>query len=758
MLTGYAEPRHAAESMKHLLPLRAGLVAACLLCAAAALPAAPAATATSAGGPAAAPNWSGQIAPILYANCTTCHHPGGAGPFSLLTFHDAVRWGSQVATVTESHYMPPWLPEHQGGAFADERRLTPAQIAQIDRWVKASMPEGDPAQAPALPVYRPTWQYGTPDLILKVDQPFALAAGGADVFRNFVLPYPLRVSHTIRAVEIRPGAPEIVHHANILIDRTASFRRQHPDNWQQGVPGMEVEIDAGNAFDPDSHFLFWKPDSPVLVEPKGMEWRLDPGNDLILNMHLKPSGKAEMVSAEIGLYFTDELPSKQPMLLQLEHDSALDIPPGARDFAVEDSLRLPVDVELLGIYPHAHYLGKRLEAWAVLPGGRRQPLITIPDWDIDRQSVYRYRQPILLPSGTVVHMHYIYDNSDENVHNTHSPPIRVEAGNRSEDEMAHLWLQVLPVHTPPGGPDPRLLLEESWMRSRLSKEPGDSIAQYNLAASLAGQGRFKDAIAAYERLLAAHPSDARTLNSLGATFESSGDWQQARKRYADAIAARPDACDARFNLARLDLRHEQATEAESQFRAMIAQCPPDATAHSGLGVALSGENRTQEAEAEFRQALAIDPDDSTALHNLGVLALEAGDLRQAEAQLEAALRQQPGDADAHQQLAAAYAQSGRLPDAIAQLRQAIRLAPDQPEPHASLSQALAAAGQLHEAITEQQAALALDADDADGWNNLGVLKARSGMAAEARQDFRRALQLDPRHAQARANLDRLPPG
>ncbi len=231
--------------------------------------------------------WSGQIAPLVYGNCTTCHHPGGAGPFSLLTYPDGRRWGPQMAAVTSSRYMPPWLPEPGYGDFADERRLSREQIALIAKWV-AGMPEGDASTAPQPPAYSETWQYGTPDLILTVEHPFALAASGTDVFRNFVLPYPLKQTHYIRAMEIRPGAPRIVHHANILIDRTASVRRAHPAEWKEGVPGMELEVDTGNDFDPDSNFLFWKPDTPVLVEPEGMPWRLDPGNDLILNMHLKP--------------------------------------------------------------------------------------------------------------------------------------------------------------------------------------------------------------------------------------------------------------------------------------------------------------------------------------------------------------------------------------------------------------------------------------------------------------------------------------
>ena len=156
------------------------------------------------------------------------------------------------------------------------------------------------------------------------------------------------------------------------------------------------------------------------------------------------------------------------MLLQLDRDDVLDIPAGDENFVVEDSLTLPVDVEALGVYPHAHYLGKDMQAWAMLPNGQKKWLVWIRDWDIDRQSVYRYREPVYLPKGTVLHMRYLYDNSAANPRNPHDPPFRVRAGNRSEDEMAHLWLQVLPVHADPNGPDPRLLLEEAWMRQPAS--------------------------------------------------------------------------------------------------------------------------------------------------------------------------------------------------------------------------------------------------------------------------------------------------
>ena len=703
--------------------------------------------------------WSHDVAPLIYAHCVTCHHPGGGGPFSLLTYEDARRWAPQILNVTQSRFMPPWLPEPGYGDFADVRRLTDDEQALLKRWIKGGMAQGDMKSAPPAPHYDGEWQMGKPDLILKAPQSFTLPAGGTDVFRNLIMPYPLKETHYIRAMEIRPGEPQVVHHANVLVDRTASLRRQHPNDWQSGIPGMEELVDAGNRFDPDSHFLFWKPDTPALVEPAGMPWRLDPGNDLILNIHLKPSGKPETLGAEVGLYFTPDPPAKQPMLIALERDDKLDIPAGDPAFVIEDSLTLPVDVDVLGCYPHAHYLGHDLEGWATLPGGEKKWLVWIKSWDIDRQSVYRYKEPLFLPKGTVLHMKYTYDNSAANPHNPHLPPVRVHAGNRSEDEMGHLWLQVLPVNTPANAPDPRLQLEETWMRRRLEKTPDDQVSLYNLASALAGQDKYADAAALFEQELKLAPKNARTLTALGAALEGEGQFDQARVRYQSAIDLAPPAdssgCDARFDLARMVVRRGEYAEAEKEFRALLATCPEDGETRSGLGAALLGEGHTVDAEHEFRRALELDASDFTALYNLGAMAADAGQAEPAVKMLEAALRSWPGSPDAHEKLAAAYGLEGKASEALAQLRAAAALAPKDAQVHDSLAQVLDALGQSEEAFAEQKRALELNPQDADGWNNLGAMLARGGQTDAARAAFERALQIQPEHAQAKANLARL---
>jgi Flp pilus assembly protein TadD len=720
------------------------------------------------------PTWSHQIAPILYSNCTTCHRPGGAGPFSLLTYDDARRWSTQILTVTQSRFMPPWLPEPGYGDFADSRRLSADDLEEIKRWVHAGTPEGIAAEAPTLPEYTSQWQLGTPDLVLTAPRSFAVPADGQDLFRNFIYPVDVTRTRYVRAVEILPGNARVVHHANILIDRTAELRRQHPSDWRAGVPGMELEIGSGDRFDPDSHFLFWKPDTPAVVEPPGMPWRIDPGNDLILNTHLKPTGRVETVQPRIGIYFTDTPPTRAPMLLQLEHDAALNIPAGDSRFVVEDELRLPIAVYALGIYPHAHYLGKQLEAWSIAPDGKRTPLILIKDWDIDRQSVYAYRKPLLLPAGSVLHMRYVYDNSTANPRNPASPPVRVHNGNRSTDEMGHLWLQVLPVHATERNAsdkesatagkeiDARMLLERAWMEHRLARDPTDRLAAYNLASLDSMSGDPAGAIAIYRKLAAAEPPNspdaARVATSLGAAEEQNGDWQSALTTYRRALTLDPNYADARYDLATLELQHDQDEAASADYRTLLQQHPDDAAAHGGLGAALAQLSQADAARAEFDRALALDPSQTATLQNYATLELANNNPQHAQELLTKAVAAGAHDATTYQQLAFADQQTRHPAEAEAALRSAITADPSDPTSHSLLAQLLAARGDLAAAITAQQAALRINAKDADGWSNLGVLHAQSGQTAAARSDFEHALALDPQHAQARANLARLNSG
>ena len=602
-------------------------------------------------GPVSRPTFHKDIAPILFAYCATCHRPGQAGPFSLLTYEDARKRAAQIARVTQTRYMPPWLPAPGFGEFADERRLTDDQIETIRNWVQSGAPEGSAAESPAAPVFTPGWQLGPPDLVITATKPFTIPADGPDVFWNFILSPVLTESRQVKAIEIRPGDARIVHHANLLIDRSQTQRYREKLHGE-GFPGMDLTI-ASDTFDPDSHFLFWKPGAEPWKEPVGMSWRLDPGNDLILNVHLRPSGKPQTVQPSVGLYFTSEPQSKYPMLVQLEHDGALDIPGGDHDFLVSDDFQIPLDADLLAIYPHAHYLGKLLESYATLPDGTRLWLIRIPQWDLNWQAVFRYRRPVFLPKGTIVSMRFHYDNSAANPRNPSSPPIRVRGGNQSTDEMAHLWLQLLPR----GEGDLRAILQEAIMKRRLEKYPADFSAHFNLGALSLSRKDISSAIAHLQAALRIEPEQPAALNTFGAALEADGKLAQAIEQFRHVLRLRPDDSSAQFNLADTLAAAGQLAEAAGGFREFLAAHPADRAAHEhlvevlkGLGDSAASAGQLPQATECYRELVALDPGDPDLRNNFGIVLARTGDVAAAVTQFEAALKLNPKHAAARRNL------------------------------------------------------------------------------------------------------------
>jgi len=572
------------------------------------------ALATVSAAPAA--TFSHDIAPIIYQKCAPCHHPGEAAPFPLLTYEDVKKRAALIATVTRSGYMPPWLPEHGYGDFADERRLTPDEIATIANWVKDGAPEGSPSETPPPPTFPSDWQLGKPDLILEAPTAFPLPASGPDVYWNCIFTTGLTTRKWVRAIEIRPGNRRLVHHANLMVDRMGSARAQETAPGK-GFPGMDVVL-MGSPFDPEGHLLFWKPGSTPHIEPDGFALRLDPGNDLVLNMHLQPSGKPEEVRPSIGLYFTDHPQTKFPLVFELENDNALDIPAGARDFVVSDDFKLPMDVDVLAVYPHAHYLGKLLEAWATLPDGSKKWLVRIPDWDSNWQGVYYYREPVLLPKDSVIHMRYHYDNSAANVRNRSHPPKRVRAGNQATDEMGHLWLQVLPR----GPGDRRRELQEAVVRHRLEKNPNDFEAHMNLGAIEMTRLNAQSAVTELREAVRLDANRPEAHNMLGLALASTGRNAEAIEQYAMALRLRPSYASARFNLAIALAKAGRVDDAVDNLRRILADNPEDPAAKRRLaealtlrGVLLMRDGKRDEAVAQFDEALKIDPSNEEARRN-----------------------------------------------------------------------------------------------------------------------------------------------
>lgn len=563
------------------------------------------------------PTFNKDIAPILWHNCATCHRSGQLGPFSLVTYEDVRPRAREILRALESHQMPPWKPEPGHGEFAGVRRLSDAQIFLIKRWVDEGSRQGDPEDLPASPNWAPGWQLGEPDLVVSMPEPYQLTDNGPDVFRTFVVPVPLRARRYVRAVEFNPGNFKAVHHANIKIDRTRLSRQ-----WDEADPGPGYEGGGSReAQFPDGHFLGWTPGQSPRVSPPGMSWRLEPGSDLVIELHLMPTGATEPVQASVGLFFTDDPPTRTPYMLRIGRQD-LDIAAGQRDYVNTDSYTLPVDVDVLGVQPHAHYLAREIHGVATLPDGSTRELMLIKDWDFHWQDVYQFSVPLALPRGTVVSMRYTYDNSAANPRNPNKPPRRVTFGQTSGSEMGSLWIQVLP-HSPAD-------LEA------LDRDFGPKV----LADDIAGD----------EKWLEMNPGDARLHAELGACYVEAGRVDDALKQLREAVRLDPTPL-RHYDVGRVLLLARRIPEAGAEFNQALALKPDMPEALYGLGLAFDSLGRLDEAVDAYTRALRLSLDYADAHFNLARILAAQGRTAEAVAHYEAVLTLRPDDAEAKDALA-----------------------------------------------------------------------------------------------------------
>ena len=393
------------------------------------------------------PTFSKDVAPILYANCVSCHRPGEVAPFPLLNYADAKKRAGTIDSVVSDRFMPPWKAEPGHGDFLGERRLSDEQVATISNWVKNGAPEGNPKDLPPQPKFTDGWALGQPDLVIKMSEAYTVPAEGRDVFRVFVIPMDIPEDKYVSAVEYRPGNRKVVHHALFFLDTTGKARELDALDPQPGYGRM-----GGVGFTPTGGLGGWAPGIQPERLPDGLCRPVKKGSDLVLQVHFHPSGKEEVEQSTIGLYFTDK-PKKILRSFPLM-TRRIDIPPGETKYTVTQSFTTPFALELVGLTPHAHLLCKEMKVWMTPPKGERQWLIYIKDWDFNWQDQYLYKNSIKVPAGTRFEMEYIYDNSAANPRNPSDPPKRVTFGEQTTNEMAITFLHFATDKNGIGGMDP----------------------------------------------------------------------------------------------------------------------------------------------------------------------------------------------------------------------------------------------------------------------------------------------------------------
>ena len=653
-----------------------------------------------------------DIAPILFEHCAACHRPGQSAPFSLLTYSDARKRARQIGTVTRSGYMPPWLPEAGQYELEGSRRLSAAQIGLIEKWIAGDLVEGDPQDLPEIPKWSEGWYLGKPDLILKMKQEYVLRPEGPDAFRSFIIPVPITAPRYVKAVELRPGNPRIVHHAIMYIDKSQSARRLDAEDKEPGYDGMRL----ADIQSPGGQFIGWTPGKLPLPSRDQMAWRLDPGTDIVLEMHMLPSGKPEPVRASIGLFFTDEPPSRQPISVLL-YSKGIDIEPGVRDYIVEEKYTFPVDSLALGIYPHAHYLGKDLHAFVVLPNGEERSLLRIKDWDFNWQDDYRYADPVSLPKDSTLYMRYSFDNSDTNVRNPSSPPVHVSFGSRSTDEMASLTLEVI---TQARAEEATLQSDyEKYLRDKriqegenqVIKTPDDPLLRFTLGVLYARDNNHGSAATHFARAVELEPKRSMVRNQLGLSLQALG-------------------------------RHEDAT---LQFQAVLKIDPENVNAHQYLANALYRIGRIQESQAHRQKAaeLAVKSAEA-ALKNIDRFLTDHGDEPVRLYNLANALH----TVERHDEAIMLYEKALEAQESTWRMSRGI--------PnfmlHHNLAGALSAVGRFDEAIKHYQETVELRPGDAQTHVNLANVLQQTQRNKEAMEHYQHAVELDPHLAPARFNF------
>jgi tetratricopeptide (TPR) repeat protein len=668
------------------------------------------------------PTWSADVAPIVHRHCAPCHRPGSTAPFSLLTFEDARRRARSMAEAVEIRVMPPFLPEPGYGRFRDARFLSAEDIDTLIDWSAAGAPLGDEASAPAPPTFIDGFELGEPDAVAEMPASYTLSADGPDVYRNFLMPLTLPAGTRVRALELDPGNESVVHHAALFADTTGTARRL---DGRQQQPGYD-EMVGGTA--PGGHFVGWTPGRGAVELEPGMAWEVEEGTDLVVQMHLLPSGRLESVRARVGLWTTDEPVERRPVIAHLLA-TKLDISAGDGAYRASDAIELPIAVTAHSVYPHAHYLGREIKAWAELPDGREEPLLWIKRWSFDWQDAYRYAEPVLLPAGSKLRLDLIYDNSAGNAANPSDPPRRVRWGPSSHDEMGDLWLELVPLDESERG-----VLEETLRRHererfregyelRARLDPNDTEAHARLGIGLVQEGRHADAVPHLETALR-RDGDAWDLNyNLAVALAALGRYDEAQRRFDAALRADPGDSRTHNALAGALLAAGDLRGAIEHYRRAVELRPTNADTQSNLGVALQHAGDLAGAEAAFAEALRLDRGHSMAQLNYAGLLSQRGRDPAAVALLEALLEREPDRFDAHVNLARSLARLERFEDAERHLRRALEQRPEDAEIHYLLGLTLARRGRLQEAVAALETALRYRPDHELARQDLGALRA-----------------------------------
>ncbi len=393
----------------------------------------------------AQPTFSEDIAPIIYNQCTVCHRSGEIGPMSFTSYEEVKDWASTIKYVTSIRYMPPWKADPEYSNFLGENYLTDEQIELIKQWADAGAPQGDISNEPPLPDFPSGSLLGEPDLVLEMEEAWLHKGNNQDEYRYFVIPTGLTEDKVVKAIELRPGNPKIVHHCLFFEDTTGEAAANDAATPEYGFNGFGSFTSDQAAVLTAKQYQGYVPGQKPRFYQDGVGQILTAGSDLVLQMHYAPWSVDELDKSTINIFFADENEEVERYV-----ESHIMVPLGSTlingpFFIPANQTRtfhgvwdVPSDLSLVGIAPHMHLLGTDWTVYLESPDGTITNLISIPEWDFNWQGYYNFTRYIKAEQGSKIHALASYDNTSENPNNPNNPPQWTSWGEGTEDEMYYL--------------------------------------------------------------------------------------------------------------------------------------------------------------------------------------------------------------------------------------------------------------------------------------------------------------------------------
>ncbi len=375
-----------------------------------------------------------QVARILQQNCVECHREGGAAPFALESYAQARGRKAMLRLVVEERLMPPWFAAEDTGPWKNDRRLPEEERELLLAWIAAGAPEGDPAEAPLPPRFDQGWRIGTPDLVFRLEREVEIPAEGTIDFRYFAADREVADDLWIRAMQVLPTDPEVVHHVTVMF--------QPPRGAGEEARGAlrEALLPWGRRPTEGWQFLFpYLPGNGPRVHEDGVARFVPRGSSLRFDMHYTPKGRPTVDRTQFGVVLADEPPELVAEARNVRQYE-IAIPPLVSDISFGQEYTFRHEVLLTSLTPHMHLRGKAFRVELVTPEGDARELLRLAAWDQNWQFTYLFREPPLVPRGSRLAIRAWYDNSPANPDNP-DPTRWVRDGPQVWDEMLSLVIE-----------------------------------------------------------------------------------------------------------------------------------------------------------------------------------------------------------------------------------------------------------------------------------------------------------------------------